>query len=256
MGDSPTTLFPVTPATLLAEARPVPGEDAGAADARWRQRLSELCALYRGPIVAWFASVGGQGDPGDLAHDFLCRWLSSNPLAAFEAGDRRFRPFLKASLRNFLVESHRKAARAKRGGGVEHVDVQDAGLASPEPGASELVDRLLAHETCLRVLRTLERGWPASPGPVRVELLRRIVDRQGMGDAALAAGLGISINALRLRVSRLRQQFWARYYDEVQAQCRGAVAAEEEFATLVQVMQRDPALIDSLDAVLRDGWAS
>ncbi len=249
-----TSLFPVTPRSLVASARPSPADRADDSESRWRSRLAELCGLYHGAIVAWFAAVGAPGDPRDLAHDFLHGWLDGNPLAGFDADQRRFRPFLKASLRNFLVESLRRARAVRRGGGAEHVAVEDAELPCDAPGAHELADRLLARGVALRALATLERSETAAPEPVRKELLRRILDRQSVSDADLAAVLGTSVNALRLRVRRLRQQFWAAYFQHAQQLCRGAVAAEDEFATLVQVMQRDPLLLDVLAASL-DGQA-
>lgn len=255
MSEAPSTLFPPTPDSMVASARPGPGEDAGASEGRWKARLAELCGLYHEAIVSWFAAVGGPGDPRDLAHDFLHRWLKGNPLAIYDADQRRFRPFLKASLRNFLAESVRKARADKRGGGAEHVAMEDASEPYAVADPCEQADRLLAREVALRALATLECPATGSSEPGWQELLRRILDRQAMPDAELAATLGISVNALRLRVSRLRQRFWAAYFQHVQQLCRSAVAAEDEFATLVQVMQRDPALLDSLAATL-DGRSS
>jgi len=246
MAVSPGSLFPVTPKSLVELARPTPDGGADASEARWRSRLAELCGMYHGAIVGWFAAVGAPGDPRDMAHDFLHRWLEGNPLAAFDASQRRFRPFLKASLRNFLVESIRKARAERRGGGAEHVAVEEDELPCDAPGAHELADRLLAREVALRALATLERDATGLAAPARRELLRRILDRQAMPDADLAALLGISVNALRLRSTRLRQHFWAAYFQHAQQLCRGAVAAEDQFATLVQVMQRDPTLLDAL----------
>jgi len=242
--------FPVTPKSLVASARCTPGDGADDSEARWKSRLAELCGMYHGAIVGWFAAVGAPGDPRDMAHDFLHHWLGGNPLAAFDASQRQFRPFLKASLRNFLVESIRKARAARRGGGAEHVAVEEDELPCDAPGAHELADRLLAREVALRALATLERAATDIAEPGRRELLRRIIDRHAIPDADLAAILGISVNALRLRVVRLRQRFWAAYFQHAQQFCRGAVAAEDEFATLVQVMQRDPTLFDALAAAL------
>ena len=250
---SSSLLFPVTPKSLVASARCTPGNGADDSEARWKSRLAELCGMYHGAIVGWFAAVGAPGDPRDMAHDFLHRWLGGNPLAAFDASQREFRPFLKASLRNFLVESIRRARAERRGGRAEHVAVEEDELPWDAPGAHELADRLLAREVALRALATLERAATDTAAPGRRELLRRILDRQAMPDADLAAILGISVNALRQRVTRLRQQFWAAYFQHAQQLCRGA-AAEDEFATLVQVMQRDPTLIDALAATL-DGRA-
>lgn len=252
MPDSPTTLFPITPQPLVAGARPAPGEDPDARDARWRQRMAELCALYYQPIVQWFARVGVPGDPRDVAHDFLRHWLEGNPLAGYERGDGRFRHFLKASLRHFVVDVVRRGASARRGGGVE-----TPWVGVPDPiidleGGFCLVDRLLAREVAFKSLRALESDGLQHPPAWRIEMLRRVLDRQPMPDADLAAALGISVNALCLRVSRLRQQFWAGYHAEVRRLCRGAVAAEKEFAALVEAMQEDRELIDWLNASLGD----
>lgn len=235
---------------MVALARPDAGEGAVASDERWRSSLADLCGAYHDAIVSWFAAVGAPGDPRDLAHDFLHRWLRGNPLANYDAGQRRFRHFLKASLRHFLIESIRKAKAVKRGGEVEHVDVADAAVPASEPDASELADRFIARQLALQVLRRIDDGWHLAPGQLRIALLHRTLGRPTLDDPDMAAGFGISVNALRLRITRLRQQFWTDAFREVRAQCGGAVAAEDEFASLVQAMQRDPELIDALDASL------
>lgn len=251
MSDTPTTLFPITPETLLEQARPHPCEDASDVDARWRERLAELCGLYYEPVLQWFTRVGVPGDPKDAAHDFLHRWLTGNPLAGYERGDRRFRHFLKASLRHFHIDLIRRTSRARRGGGVEHVDVSQVDPPSDLSEASDLVDRLIARSIAIRVLRSISRNGLAENPAQRIEMIRRVLDRQQMSDSELSSVLGISVNALCLRVSRLRQQFWSGYSSEVQRMCRGRVAAEEEFSALLQVMQQDASLIDCLEESLR-----
>jgi hypothetical protein len=126
----------------------------------------------------------------------------------------------------------------------------DAELASEAADASLLADRLLAREIARKALRSLRSDRLPHPPALRIELLRRVLDRQPMPDADLAVALSLSVNALCLRVSRLRHEFWDAYQAEVRRLSQGPVGAEEEFAALVQVMREDDGLIDWLDASL------
>jgi RNA polymerase sigma factor (sigma-70 family) len=66
-------------------------------------------------IRSWMLSQGLQiADAEDLLQDFLLKWFLGDFFDRDWDETRRFRSFLKASLRNFLIDRHRKESHAKR----------------------------------------------------------------------------------------------------------------------------------------------
>lgn len=230
--------FPTSPVTLILEARP--GPDLTATD-RWQQRLGELCAVYRPSIVRWMACNGMAGDTEDLAHDFLERWLAGNPLGTYERGASRFRDFLKTSLRNFKVERMRWLQREKRGGGVVHVDCAEIDLAVQGDDCAADLDLLLVRQVALRALRSIEAEWEPLPVPVQRELLRRVMAHEEVAYADLASLLGVTVNATRLRVGRLRQAYLKAFLAEVRTLCRNRADADREQRVLLELFCREVA---------------
>ena len=197
--------FPPTQWTVVAEA-------ASADPARARVALEQLCANYRPAIVAWFRRKDFQRDPEDLAQSFLAYFLSQNILqnsaGKFAARSGRFRTFLAVTMQNFLHDTWDRELAQKRGGGTEVVslDADELDPADGSKGDSRLdVDfALLIHGRVMAQLR---------PG---AELRRFIFEKDAPGGwEALAAGLGRTSAAVRKEVSRMRDEHWQRFRNEV-----------------------------------------
>jgi DNA-directed RNA polymerase specialized sigma24 family protein len=96
-----------------------------ASSSRAAAALEHLCRTYWYPLYAFVRRQGhGPEDAQDLTQDFFAHLLGHDlPRAAPERG--RFRSFLLASLRHFLVDRHRHADAAKRGGGQRPVSLDE-----------------------------------------------------------------------------------------------------------------------------------
>ena len=83
--------------------------------------LSDLCAAYYAPVVAFLRRDGrGEDAAREKAHAFFASVLASG-VGAPERERGRFRSYLLGALKHFLSK-HRDAALAeKRGGGAEHI---------------------------------------------------------------------------------------------------------------------------------------
>jgi RNA polymerase sigma factor (sigma-70 family) len=158
------SLFKTTSWTQIVGAR------SGGAD------LQALLETYWSPVYAFVRGSGrDRHDAADLTQDFLLRLLEDQNL--FERADPargRFRTFLLAALRNFLVDAHRREfGRNGRGAPRRRLvprDVEALGRAEPRSADDPLLafDRQWAtivldvslrrlEEACRR--RNLEREW-------------------------------------------------------------------------------------------------
>ena len=92
------------------------------------QALETLCRTYWYPLYAYVRRQGHRPeDAQDLTQEFFAHLLAKGfPRGAVpERG--KFRSFLLASLRNFLVDQHRHADAAKRGAGSAQSHSMKAG---------------------------------------------------------------------------------------------------------------------------------
>lgn len=249
------SLFPTSPATLLLEARPPLDADAQADGDRWRKKLGELCVLYRPSIVRWMEVQGAREQAEDLAHDFLVRWLAGNPLGEYQKGTHRFRDFLSVSLRNYWYEHLRRQHRQKRGGGAEHVEWTEVDLSLP-PEATATLDRLVVRHLAVRVLGNLRRDLMGLSEPARMALLRCVLAVQEVCYPELAQLLGVSVNATRLRVSRLRQDFLQQFRAEARALCRHSREAEAEQRMLIELLCHEAAMSEGWEEMVAASGAA
>ena len=80
--------------------------------------LSDLCAAYYEPVVAFLRREGRDDDAArDLAHTFF-EGLLTDGVGAPEPGRGRFRSYLLGALKHFLANRRAEERAAKRGGGA------------------------------------------------------------------------------------------------------------------------------------------
>ena len=82
--------------------------------------LSELCAAYYQPVVAFLNGTGRTDDDArELAHQFFSRILERNGLDGADPERGRFRSYLLGALKHFLHATREREERQKRGGAHE-----------------------------------------------------------------------------------------------------------------------------------------
>src|SRR6187397_3206672 len=120
---SPSSFAP-TRWTLVLRASRESGEG--------RAALSELCAAYYAPVLAFLQRSGRQEDAArELAQEFFARLLARGGFAGPDPERGRFRNYLLGAVKYFLRDQHDLARREKRGGGAVHESLDDAGEDSP-----------------------------------------------------------------------------------------------------------------------------
>lgn len=196
--------------------------------------LEQLCHTYWYPLYAYVRREGrSREDAADLTQAFFAHLLAKGfPCGAVpERG--RFRSFLLGSLRHFLVDQHRLAHSAKRGGG-QPVVCLDEGQAEErircEPHHDWTPERLYEREWAMMLLERarerLKREW-ADAG--KADLYERLQvfpmsEKGERGFQQAATELGMTENALKSAVHRLR----ARYRELVREEVAHTVADPSE----------------------------
>jgi RNA polymerase sigma factor (sigma-70 family) len=206
--------------------------------------LEELCATYWFPLYAYVRRRGyTKADAEDLTQAFFARFLEKNYLASLKAERGRFRAFLLASLKNFLINEWDKSQRLKRGGGVAHLslDWEDADskfqfqiAATSEPSPDKAFDREWAVALLAHVIERLRKECEADGKGRQFDQLK-IFLTAGKGtvpQADIARALGIDEGAVRVAAHRLRKRYRELLRDEIAHTLSDPAQVDEEMRAL------------------------
>lgn len=231
-----TSSFHDTRWTLVARSR---GGDAAA-----RGALSELCAAYYAPVVAFLRREGREEDAArELAHDFFSRLLEGGAIDGADRERGRFRSYLLAAVKRFAADQRERAGALKRGGGSEPVSLQSGGTYT-EPGLQvedaqamapdAAFDREWAMTLLARALATLEQTLTGEGKADHFSVLKPWLTMAGedQPQAVAATQLGISEAAVKVAIHRLRQRFREAVRAEIAQTVPTPEAVEEELASL------------------------
>lgn len=233
--------FPDTEwSVVLSSATSDPGI---AADA-----LDKLCRTYLTPVYAYFRVALGIGVPEaqDLAVEFALRLgtLSKNLAARDNPRKARFRDFLRACARNYAWQVRERATAQRRGG--------DQRFISFESNADWLVDQVVSPSPTDAEL-AFDREWAATLVSRAQEIVAKACQRNGeVSDweayrpflvaplldghhALIAKRLGISPEASKKRLERLRRQFRTQLRSLVARTLQDPADLDAELRHLVRV---------------------
>lgn len=210
--------------------------------------LEKLCRTYWYPLYAFLRREGRTPhDAQDLTQEFFARLLRGNFLEKVGPDKGRFRSFLLAALKNFLCDQWDRARAEKRGGGQTVVSLDDHNaeelyLLEPDPGAppEQIFEQRWALTLLSQALARLREEFAAA-GKVNEFELAKVFLSTPTSDGAyddLAARLGITVDAVAVKVHRLRQ----RYAELIRAEIVQTVASpsdvEEELQHLFNAVSR------------------
>jgi RNA polymerase sigma-70 factor (ECF subfamily) len=232
--------FSATRWTLVVAAR---GQSEAA-----RTALSELCAAYYAPVVAFLRREGRSEDEArELAHGFFAEVLEGGRFEAADQARGRFRSYLLGALKHFLQHERRARMSQRRGGEVEHVALQpptdtSAGFdvaAPPNPALDHVFDRQWAFTVLERAMTTLEGELERLGKRSHFEAMRPWLSGEvpGQSQADLAARLNLSPGATKVALHRLRQRFREQVLAEIAHTVGGGEAdVREELGYLIRVI--------------------
>jgi RNA polymerase sigma factor (sigma-70 family) len=213
-----------------------------------REALETLCRTYWPPLYAYARSRGCSVEEAeDLTQGFFARLLAKESYQRADPAKGRFRNFLLASFKHFLISEWRKAATLKRGGG-------QPALSLDTPSAEESYAAMMADDRTPET--TYEKRWALilmerALGKLREEhaapeqraLFERLADcvwgeQAKVSFAQVAAELGLSENAVRARVHQLRQRGGELLRQEVAHTVQSPGEVEDELRYLVGVLSQ------------------
>jgi RNA polymerase sigma-70 factor (ECF subfamily) len=192
---------------LAAGGKPAPEAD---------QALAELCQTYWYPLYAYARRRGyGRQDAEDLTQGFFARLLQRHSLEGLDRGKGRFRAFLLACMQHYLADEWDRASAGKRD--VRQTVPLDADSAErrylAEPVDTDTPERLFERQWALALLegavQRLRRDYEAmGQGSLLLALRCALTGERGaVPYAELAAKLGMTQEAVRVAVHRLRRRY-------------------------------------------------
>jgi RNA polymerase sigma-70 factor (ECF subfamily) len=208
-----------------------------------RAALSDLCAAYYEPVVA-FLRREGRGDDAarEMAHAFFERVLTGG-LGAPEPSRGRFRNYLLGALKHFLSKRRDAALAGKRGGGAEHVPLVTETDSSPGlalPGVTDdtlAFDREWALALIARALATLEREH--AHRPALFNGLKPWLDGGATASQTeIARTLDLTETAVKVAIHRLRSRFRELIRAEIAATVNDPAEIADELRHLIAVAGR------------------
>jgi DNA-directed RNA polymerase specialized sigma24 family protein len=220
--------FHATRWSLVLEAR---SRDAGGQAA-----LSELCALYYQPVVAFLRREGRDPDAArELAHAFF-ESLISRGVGAPDPARGRFRSYLLGALKHFLVARRTAESAQKRGGHSEHIAWDGSEADAAPPAAHDAAfDRDWALAILAAAMTALEAEHARNPGSFRI--LRPWLDpSHDRPQKDAARDLGISEAALKVAIHRLRVRWREHVRTAVRATLHDPADLDDEMRHLLDIL--------------------
>jgi DNA-directed RNA polymerase specialized sigma24 family protein len=223
---------------VLKAASPDEGES--------RDALSTLCQAYWTPV---FSYIRGQGHDAESARDltqgFFAALLARRGLAAAKQERGRFRSFVLGSVKNFLSDEWDRDRAQKRGGGQAPISIDSEtweGLrAAQEPATPLNPETIFARQWALALIERAQQDLASE------------MDRTGGGERFrhlapylvadsdppyrdLGQELGMTENAVRVSLHRLRQRFGVKLREHVAETVDDPDKTEDELRYLINAM--------------------
>ena len=230
--------FTTTHWSIVLEAQ---GESPAAQEA-----LEKLCRTYWRPIFAFLRRQGISPDEAeDITQGFFAELLERRSLSAVRKEKGRLRSFLLGGLKYFLANEQRRAMAIKRGKGqsrklsgleeLRALEEQPADVLTPD----QIYERRWALTVLERVLSRLKDEYLAADSAALFDSLKELLpDEPGSpSQAAIAARLGMTENAVRQAFYRFRQRYQALLREEIANTVATPGDIEDELRHLIAVLE-------------------
>jgi len=208
--------------------------------------LETLCRAYWYPLYAYVRRQGRTPeDAQDLTQEFLAHLLAKRfPRGAVpERG--RFRSFLLASLRHFLVDQHRYHGAVKRGGGQSLISLDESegeARLRMEPQNDSTPEKLYEREWAMTLLDRAQlrlREEYAEAGHVALHDRLKSLSLTEKNESSLAQAAleqGMTQSALKSAIHRLRARYRELVREEVAHTVSDPAELQEEARHLIAVI--------------------
>ena len=208
--------------------------------------MSNLCETCWYPLYAFARRQGlDQEQARDATQGFFESILEKRGLRGADPSLGRFRSFLLGAMKHFLINQRRAAFTQKRGGGAIHLSIDEEAaegryrLEQADTLTPELTyEKRWAEDLLERVLTRLREECDADGRAGRFAVLEvYLVESKGTVPCSEAAAqLGITENAVRSAVHRLRERYRAIFRDEILRTVNDESEVEDEIRHLLDVL--------------------
>jgi RNA polymerase sigma factor (sigma-70 family) len=234
MPPADASAFPPTRHSLVARL-------GDAADGERRAAFDDLVRAYRPAILGYLIRRWhlAAADADDATQSLLLQLWEQGTLAGFDPAKARFRTFLRTCIDRHASNRLRAARALRRGGGAEHLPLDDVAAANALEAHAAQVAAADADdaESCFRdevarallarAIARLRQELEQRDRLVVFEVLRRY-DLEPVPDlryAQVAEALGLSVTQVTNHLHGARRRLRALALDEVRAMC----ADDEEY---------------------------
>jgi RNA polymerase sigma-70 factor (ECF subfamily) len=242
IGDSASSTgigFQTTHWTVILTARDKDG--AGS-----HKALSALCETYWDPIYAFIRRRGSAPHQAeDLTQEFFRDFLERHALGHVQPTEGKFRSFLLACLKNFLVNEFRRANAQRRGGGrvilsMDAADAEGRYLQGPvdDLPPESVFDRRWAMAVLDRAMIELRKEFTATNRQDELQDLEGFLPggHETRPREELAAKRGVRVGAIDVAIHRLRQRFGALVRQQVAQTVSSESEIEDELRHLIIIL--------------------
>jgi RNA polymerase sigma factor (sigma-70 family) len=238
-GQHEAVVFATTRWSVVLTAQ---GESAAAQEA-----LDRLCRIYWWPLYGFVRRQGRTPEEAqDLTQDFFALLLERKDLDTIRREKGRLRSYLLVALKNFLAKAHRRAMAVKRGEGKPLVPLEELlarERADLEPADTLSADRIYERRWALTLLeqvlaRLADEYRVAGSGALFEQLKQMLTDEPGRPSQALVAQeLGMTENAVKQALHRLRARYRLLLRDEIAHTVAVPGEVEDELRHFIAVLQ-------------------
>lgn len=232
--------FTHTPWTLVIAA-------GGTSTPASREALEQLCRAYWPPVYAHLRMKGYTlHQAQDLAQEFFLRLLKGNVFADVSRDKGRFRSFLLASLKHFLINEWKRERTQKRGGGAKLVEIDSLDPAmrdACEPRTGENPEQAYDKRWALTLLGRarvrMQKEYLDAGQLDRHEALKGYLadGEEPLSYAETAALLGISEAAAKSAIYKIRQRFGQILRAEISRTVASDEDVEDELRHLIAALR-------------------
>ncbi len=234
--------FATTHWSLVEAAKP-----GAAGQTQARAALEQLCRAYWYPLYAFVRGRGHSAeDAQDLTQAFFARIIETAGLASADRRRGRFRSYLLGAMKHFLANEWHRGQTLKRGGGVQFIEWDALDPESRYAQAPDSVedpdsrfDREWALETTSAALRTLGEEMTEAGKKEQFDALKGcLTGRDVSSREAMAARLGMSQDAVKVVIHRLRQRYRKLLRAAIAETVSDEAELEDEMRYLVSVLRK------------------
>lgn len=210
------------------------------------EALEKLCRAYWYPLYAYVRRRGfNEHDAQDLTQGFFAHLFEHQSLQRVSRDKGRFRSFLLASLNYFIADQRDRACAQKRGGGHENLSLDTREAEERyrlEPSDDRSPEKIFEHRWAMTLLdqvlaRLAHEFTDAGKEGLFARLQPFLVEGVGAGTYATVAGeVGISEEAFKKAVQRLRQRYHQLFREEISQTVATPAEVEDELRYLCRVL--------------------